>query len=49
MKSKKKPKKNDHILKTRPSKYSNLTIKERKAMQELQPRNNIVITNADKG
>ena len=35
--------------KARPSKYSNLTIKERKAMQELQSRNDIVITDADKG
>ena len=42
MKSKKKPKK------TRPSKYSNLTIKERKEMQELQSRNDKVITNANK-
>ena len=39
MKSKKK-------LKT---KYSNLTIQERKAMQELQSRKGIVITDADKG
>ena len=39
MKSKKK-------LKT---KYSNLTIKERKAMQELQFRKDIGITDADKG
>ena len=39
MKSKKK-------LKT---KYSNLTMKERKAMQELQSRKGIVITDADKG
>ena len=42
MKSKKRSKK------TRPSKYSNLTIEERKAMQELQSRNDIVITHADK-
>ena len=27
----------------------NLTIKERKAMQEMQSRNDIVITDADKG
>ena len=39
MKSKKK-------LKT---KYSNLTIQERKGMQELQSRKGIVITDADKG
>ena len=43
MKSKKKTEK------TRPSKYSNLTIKERKAVQELQSRNDILITDADKG
>ena len=34
--------------KTRPSKYSNLAIKERKAMQELQSRNDIVITDSNK-
>ena len=43
MKSKKKTEK------TRSSKYSNLTTKERKVMQELQSRNDIVITNAEKG
>ena len=30
-------------------KYSNLAIKERKAVQELQSRNEIVITDANKG
>ena len=35
--------------KRRPSKYSKLTIKEWKAMQKLQSRNDIVITDADKG
>ena len=39
----------EKVEKTRPSKYSNLTIKELKAMQELQSRNDIVITDADKG
>ena len=34
--------------KTRPSKYSNLTIKERKAVQELQSRNDIVVADANK-
>ena len=42
MKSKKKSKK------TRLSKYSNLPIEERKVMQDLQSRNDIVITHADK-
>ena len=32
----------------RPSKYSILTDQERKAMQEMQSRNDIVITKADK-
>ena len=39
----------EKIGQTRPSKYSNLTIKEKKAMQELQSRDDIVITDADKG
>ena len=43
MKSKKK------IVETQPLKYSNLTINEQKAMQELQSRDDIVITTADKG
>ena len=36
------------IEKIRPSKYSILTDQERKAMQEMQSRNDIVITKADK-
>ena len=39
----------EKMEKRRPSKYSKLTIKEWKAMQELQSRNDIVITDADKG
>ena len=44
MESKKKSRK-----KTRPLKYSNVIIKERKAIEELQSRNDIVVTDADKG
>ena len=29
--------------------YLNLSVKEQKALQELQPRGNILITEADKG
>ena len=39
----------EKLEETRPSKYSNLTVKERKAIQELQSRDDIAITNADKG
>ena len=39
----------EKVEETQPLKYSNLTIKERKAMQELQSRKSTVITNADKG
>ena len=39
----------EKIEEARPSKYSNLTIKEQKAMQELQSRDDIVITDTDKG
>ena len=39
----------EKVQETRPSKYLNLTIKERKAMQELQSRKDIVITDTDKG
>ena len=38
----------EKIEKKRPSKYSNLTAKERNALQEQQSRNHIVITDADK-
>ena len=43
MKSKKKSKK------TRPSKYSNLAVKKQKAIQELQSRNDTVISDTNKG
>ena len=39
----------DKIKKTRASKYSNLTVKERKAVQKLQSRHHIVITDANEG
>ena len=39
----------EKVEETGPSKYSNLTIKERKAMQELHSRKDIVITNTKKG
>ena len=39
----------EKVEETPPLKYSNLRIKERKAMQELQSRKDIVITDADKG
>ena len=38
----------EKVEETRPSKYSNLTIKELKAMHELQSRKDRVITNASK-
>ena len=37
------------LKKKQPSKYSNLTIKKRRAIQELQSRNDIVITGANRG
>ena len=39
----------DKIKKTQASKYSNLTVKERKAVQQLQSRHDIVITDANEG
>ena len=39
---------NNEIEKTKRPNYSNLSIKEQKALQELQSREDIVITNADK-
>ena len=39
----------EKLEKARPLKYSNLAIKEQKEMEELQSRNDIVITDADKG
>ena len=40
---------NDEIEKTERHNYSNLSVKEQKSLQELQSRDNIVITEADKG
>ena len=45
MKSNKESKKHEYHI----SKYLNLTIKEQKAMQELQSINDIIITDANKG
>ena len=40
---------NNKIKKTSRSNYSNVSVKERKALQELQSRDDIVITEAGKG
>ena len=40
---------NNEIEKTKQPLYSNLSVKEQKALQELQSRDNIVITDAAKG
>ena len=40
---------NNEIEKMKRPNYSNLSVKEQKALQELQSRDDIVITDADKG
>ena len=40
---------NNEIIKTKRPNYSNLSVKEQKALQELQSRDDIVITEAEKG
>ena len=40
---------NNEIEKTKRPNYSNLSVKEQKALQELQYRDDILITEADKG
>ena len=37
------------LKKTKRPNYSNLSVKEQKALQEVQSRDDIVITDADKG